>query len=349
MNQKDYTIRIALASLLVIAMALPIGLFTLQESTRLDSQATSRQRVDQSTRLPGELLVTPALTQQKSGFNNCRVGGCNGELCADPATGPLESVCIYKEEFACYRNALCELQSDGRCGWTLTDQLRACLGEHTGQPAIPPSSPPANAQDSSCTPRPACLDSNPRCLLAEPENGWCPPDGDSQTESPTSPTSTLTNQPTQITCDLACPDSFILTPDCQCLPPERPQQAINPDTVGPPSLNPSTLPMAINRQYYLTQIQLTSPLEHSRLEVTVTGLPSGLALTDCTPTSISFNRHFSTCTLSGMIDTPARTYPLVFAISDGLGNTAIETRDLQVISQQSWLDRLFTRLRLLPL
>jgi len=27
---------------------------------------------------------------------------------------------------------------------------------------------------SSCTPKPACLDGEPRCMIAEPANGWCP-------------------------------------------------------------------------------------------------------------------------------------------------------------------------------
>lgn len=310
MNQKDYTIRIALASLLVIAMALPIGLFTLQESTRLESQATSREISSPTTRIPGEAVVTPITSRQESGFNHCQVGGCNGELCADPARGPLNSICLWKEEFTCYRTARCEVQASGRCGWTLTDELRQCLSEHAAPPQITP--PPITSLP-----------------ILSP--------------SPRSPQVTIS--PALIICDLICPDSFILTPDCQCLPPEPPRQMVSPDTIVPPVLNPSSLPSAINRQFYLSQIELSSPLEHSKLEVTVTGLPSGLSLDDCTPTATSFNRRYATCVLSGLVDSPGRGYPLVFTLSDGLGNTAIETRELQVLSQQTWLDRLFLRLR----
>ncbi len=32
----------------------------------------------------------------------------------------------------------------------------------------------AERTTSPCTPRPACLDTNPRCLIAEPAAGWCP-------------------------------------------------------------------------------------------------------------------------------------------------------------------------------
>ncbi len=55
---------------------------------------------------------------------DCFVGGCSGEICADE---PLASICIWEPEFACYQDARCERQSDGRCGWTMSDELRACL------------------------------------------------------------------------------------------------------------------------------------------------------------------------------------------------------------------------------
>lgn len=57
----------------------------------------------------------------------CRVGGCSGELCVG-ADDPGFSTCIWREEFACYRDATCELQPSGACGWTMTPELSACLG-----------------------------------------------------------------------------------------------------------------------------------------------------------------------------------------------------------------------------
>ncbi|HYE59771.1 MAG TPA: Gmad2 immunoglobulin-like domain-containing protein [Candidatus Kapabacteria bacterium] len=54
----------------------------------------------------------------------CRPSGCSGEVCSDE---DVVSNCIYKEEFACYKNARCERQANGRCGWTETDELTACL------------------------------------------------------------------------------------------------------------------------------------------------------------------------------------------------------------------------------
>lgn len=32
----------------------------------------------------------------------------------------------------------------------------------------------SSSPSASCAPRPACLDGNPKCLLAEPSGGWCP-------------------------------------------------------------------------------------------------------------------------------------------------------------------------------
>lgn len=54
----------------------------------------------------------------------CRVTGCSGEICSDKEEF---SSCVYREEFACYRDAVCERQADGNCGFTRTDVLEACI------------------------------------------------------------------------------------------------------------------------------------------------------------------------------------------------------------------------------
>lgn len=55
----------------------------------------------------------------------CHVGGCSSELCTDKEN--VASPCIFKQEFACYRSAVCEPQDDGACGWSQTPQLTSCL------------------------------------------------------------------------------------------------------------------------------------------------------------------------------------------------------------------------------
>lgn len=57
--------------------------------------------------------------------NDCIVSGCSRQVCADRQ---VMTLCDYRAEYACYRDASCERQEDGACGWTQTDALRACLG-----------------------------------------------------------------------------------------------------------------------------------------------------------------------------------------------------------------------------
>lgn len=55
----------------------------------------------------------------------CIISGCNSEICSDEQ---LSSTCEFREEYACYRTATCELQANGQCGWTQTESLKSCLG-----------------------------------------------------------------------------------------------------------------------------------------------------------------------------------------------------------------------------
>jgi hypothetical protein len=56
----------------------------------------------------------------------CFVGGCSGQICSDEEG--VASTCEWREEYACYQSATCEVQADGNCGWTQTSELQACLG-----------------------------------------------------------------------------------------------------------------------------------------------------------------------------------------------------------------------------
>ena len=54
----------------------------------------------------------------------CKKTGCSGIICAEE---DMVSTCEFKPEYACYRTATCERQSDGTCGWTKSAELDACL------------------------------------------------------------------------------------------------------------------------------------------------------------------------------------------------------------------------------
>lgn len=58
------------------------------------------------------------------GEGECRRTGCSGQLCA---SGDVASTCEWMAEYACYAQAICEPQTDGQCGWTITPEAAACL------------------------------------------------------------------------------------------------------------------------------------------------------------------------------------------------------------------------------
>lgn len=64
----------------------------------------------------------------QSGAPSCVRAGCSSQLCVDARqTESGGSTCEYRPEYACFRNAICESQADGRCGFTPSAALTACL------------------------------------------------------------------------------------------------------------------------------------------------------------------------------------------------------------------------------
>lgn len=55
----------------------------------------------------------------------CFVGGCSGQVCS--SREGIITTCEWRQEYACYRNAACERQDDGKCGWTQTAELTSCI------------------------------------------------------------------------------------------------------------------------------------------------------------------------------------------------------------------------------
>ncbi len=71
---------------------------------------------------PDATTATTTITVSKGG---CYVGGCSSETCSDKQD--MMSNCMYRPEFACYKTAVCERQATGKCGWTDTPALQACV------------------------------------------------------------------------------------------------------------------------------------------------------------------------------------------------------------------------------
>jgi len=61
--------------------------------------------------------------------NECVPAGCSKQLCVEESiAGDIISTCEYKEVYSCYREASCEKQQSGKCGWTETKELIECVG-----------------------------------------------------------------------------------------------------------------------------------------------------------------------------------------------------------------------------
>jgi len=62
---------------------------------------------------------------------SCIISGCSAEVCSDQ---DVVTPCIWHDAYVCFRDAMCERQSDGACGWTQTSELEACLASHDPLP-----------------------------------------------------------------------------------------------------------------------------------------------------------------------------------------------------------------------
>lgn len=58
--------------------------------------------------------------------DGCKIGGCSGQLCVEESDRGV-STCEYLSQYGCYKTAKCERQTDGKCNWTQTQELTACL------------------------------------------------------------------------------------------------------------------------------------------------------------------------------------------------------------------------------
>lgn len=72
-----------------------------------------------------------AATSSSSVAPGCRIGGCSGEICDDASAPDKASICLYREDYACYGSVgRCEKQASGHCGWTQTSELTSCIGKY---------------------------------------------------------------------------------------------------------------------------------------------------------------------------------------------------------------------------
>jgi len=82
------------------------------------------------TTLPkfGIQIDTPIPTRSRPpAKDGCHIGGCSNELCLEGSDTTTTGACDIQAHYVCYRNAICERQSDGICGWKNDSVLKSCL------------------------------------------------------------------------------------------------------------------------------------------------------------------------------------------------------------------------------
>lgn len=107
-----------IGGILILAI---VGFINTQRSLARNSPAT-----DSSLEVNLSFSSSTIITQ-----GGCYIGGCSGEVCSD--TPGIVSTCIYRSQYACYKKAVCTRQVNGRCGWTQTNTLQACLSNNRAE------------------------------------------------------------------------------------------------------------------------------------------------------------------------------------------------------------------------
>jgi eight-cysteine-cluster-containing protein len=76
--------------------------------------------------LPVQVPVQPPVSAVKE----CKKTGCSGELCVDANLDDFLTLCVYLDEYDCYKLTKCEVQTNGECGWTATEEFTKCMDNY---------------------------------------------------------------------------------------------------------------------------------------------------------------------------------------------------------------------------
>jgi hypothetical protein len=127
LKTKEKLLLPSLICLLMVLFAFIIkaNIKSFQKTYNITPALTPSVSPKPKTNLPSPTTNLKPTKKPTSAKGGCIIGGCNGEICSDTN---MASPCIYKPEFECYKNAQCEKQDNGNCGWTPTAELTACLG-----------------------------------------------------------------------------------------------------------------------------------------------------------------------------------------------------------------------------
>lgn len=102
---------------------------TLTFQKPLTDRGTLVLEKDNPSGLPehADELRIPVMFDLSAQFSGaCKPTGCSGQICSDL---DVVTTCEFRAEYVCYKNALCQRQADGKCGWTRDEELVRCLQE----------------------------------------------------------------------------------------------------------------------------------------------------------------------------------------------------------------------------
>lgn len=113
---------------------MPLSVVTNFEECAAEGNPVMESYPRQCRTKDGRLFVEELADQPSSSdgtgisANGCAVAGCSGQLCVSAEeASTIITTCEFRAEYACYREASCEPQADGKCGWTETPELQQCL------------------------------------------------------------------------------------------------------------------------------------------------------------------------------------------------------------------------------
>jgi len=77
-------------------------------------------------------VAEPKAAEKSQTAQVCEPTGCSGQVCTEKGKSVL-STCLMLPHYECFKRTRCEVQTDGKCGWTPTQEFQACLKRY--QPA----------------------------------------------------------------------------------------------------------------------------------------------------------------------------------------------------------------------
>jgi len=99
----------------------------IKVSEERESQAPPEVKSLSSEAFPLQ-MPGPGISQEKGiEKDGCQIGGCGSEICAEEEA---LSVCRFRPEAICYKDAVCGRAVEGKCGWESSPELKTCLEEY---------------------------------------------------------------------------------------------------------------------------------------------------------------------------------------------------------------------------